>query len=1013
MGSRIRLDPDHLYEVFLEVGKPIQQAEDPYILQIFPETYSDDEVLKSVPKFAFPTLSNDSGNQPGEHFAFVLTDIESRFKFGFCRISLRTQTCLCIISCLPWYEVFYPLLDNISDQLSSSSSVTPFLDALHLTKSFKPGETVVVAVPSSNKNFHFACPIPNQLSLLPDNKNLLEFCTCFDVNNMMIIFASLLCERRILAYSQSLCRLTGCLAGASLLLHPMNWQHLYIPILPSHLLDYCSAPMPYLIGLHSSVMKKVKIHELGDTVILNIDENSVKSEYDDLSSLPEDVVYSLKKHLKQQDKAHGNQPTKDGVSRAFLKAMVAIIGGYRDALRFRPGEPITFDPDAFVVSRPAHMQSLLQKILQLQTFQQFVSDRLDLLNAGEGFKDEFDIEASLYSDKWGTQSRYKDWLSHMKKQGKKLRREGKDRWLEFTSKMRDRSRKTWKDLASRIEEIKKDEAGTTTVIPNTRSNIYGQPHRPPRPPPPNLGRALGPVPAPRPSTIRRQSLENKIQRYHPILDENSLADDVSQLKMERVSVDDADLNFNTLRNVNTDLMTDPDIQKAFRKSYSLEDFNPSPCHKDFDDEDEPAMVTWDQLSVPDILDDTKWTVADSEVVSLNSKSSSSVTGSDLVALGGGLPSTHPVPLPRHSAEFSQLASINRPDEVKPVQWSTPDRPLIVLDSSSSTSFNSLENIEFDPLKRPVAKEPQPNPSNGGLEKIPPPVPKPRLAKNARRPDSSPSSSARSRWSVLPSPVPDQAGPSSSPLPFNPQSIRDARAAFIQADVMKPVQLRQDSLDQFDPLASGQLVVDMPSCPSSRQSVVADDDNLLKEWNLDFDRIKQGGASNAPVSAAAFSSMPSLFPSGYPFPGPGVYPQASHPQINRPVTIGTSSYENRFPGMAALVNRLPELHHAHPSMLRPAPNAFRISAPATVANNGFSARSATLPTGSRLPSGVYSRNTDELIQSPPASSVLSSVQSTLNLLEDNQDFDPLLASKHPKRDFVPQSSSSSSQWEKFD
>lgn len=65
--------------------------------------------------------------------------------------------------------------------------------------------------------------------------------------------------------------------------------------------------------------------------------------------------------------------------------------------------------------------------------------------------------------------------------------------------------------------------------------------------------------------------------------------------MERVSADDADLNFNTLRNVNTDLMTDPDIQKAFRKSYSLEDFNPSPCHKDFNDDDEPTVVAWVQF----------------------------------------------------------------------------------------------------------------------------------------------------------------------------------------------------------------------------------------------------------------------------------------------------------------------------------------------------------------------------------------------------------------------------------
>lgn len=60
------------------------------------------------------------------------------------------------------------------------------------------------------------------------------------------------------------------------------------------------------------------------------------------------------------------------------------------------------------------MQPFLKKILQFQTFQQFVSDRLDLLNAGEGFKDDFDLEASLYSDKWGTQSRYKDWSNHMK-----------------------------------------------------------------------------------------------------------------------------------------------------------------------------------------------------------------------------------------------------------------------------------------------------------------------------------------------------------------------------------------------------------------------------------------------------------------------------------------------------------------------------------------------------------------------------------------------------------------------
>jgi DENN domain-containing protein 1 len=89
-------------------------------------------------------------------------------------------------------------------------------------------------------------------------------------------------------------------------------------------------------------------------------------------------------------------------------------GGYRDALRFRPNEQITFDPDAFIISRPASMQPFLKKALHLQTFQQFVSDRLDMLNAGQGFSDEFDQQVNLYGDRWGAQSRYKDWLNHMK-----------------------------------------------------------------------------------------------------------------------------------------------------------------------------------------------------------------------------------------------------------------------------------------------------------------------------------------------------------------------------------------------------------------------------------------------------------------------------------------------------------------------------------------------------------------------------------------------------------------------
>lgn len=103
---------------------------------------------------------------------------------------------------------------------------------------------------------------------------------------------------------------------------------------------------------------------MGEVVILDADSNSVETPFNDLESLPMDVVNSLKRELRNQ------VSLGDGVSRAFLRALVQLIGGYRDALRFHQGERITFNSDAFVESRPPSMQPFLRKMLQLQIFQQ-------------------------------------------------------------------------------------------------------------------------------------------------------------------------------------------------------------------------------------------------------------------------------------------------------------------------------------------------------------------------------------------------------------------------------------------------------------------------------------------------------------------------------------------------------------------------------------------------------------------------------------------------------------------
>lgn len=50
----------------------------------------------------------------------------------------------------------------------------------------------------------------------------------------------------------------------------------------------------------------------------------------------------------------------------------------------------------------------------VSTLFQFINERLDMLNTGQGFSDIFEVEATMQGDKLNAQSRYKDWLSSMK-----------------------------------------------------------------------------------------------------------------------------------------------------------------------------------------------------------------------------------------------------------------------------------------------------------------------------------------------------------------------------------------------------------------------------------------------------------------------------------------------------------------------------------------------------------------------------------------------------------------------
>ncbi|CAB4014224.1 Hypothetical predicted protein, partial [Paramuricea clavata] len=422
MGSRLRPVPDKIFECLIEVTAPVSENEGAKLISFFPDNYEDVNMLKDVvPKFCFPFAHDAEMVDAVQHFAFVLTDIEGLFRFGFCRYPPKAKTCLCILSDLPAFEMFYGLLNTLAelDNNARNERITSkqFLDLVLESQVPEPGTKFTVSDPGTGWMRQYNYPDPGKLPSIPENRNLTDYFSAVNPNNMIALFASMMFERRIIVTSKRLSLLTACTYSASLLLYPMHWQHVFIPVMPPSLLDYCSAPMPFLVGVHSSLMEKVRDMPLDDVVILDIDKQEIELTgecLDDVDNLPPEAVSKLNNILKKNTIAIGEY-----VARAFLSAIVILIGGYRDALKLS-NDTIIFEQDLFVSSRP-HMKSFLENLLKLQLFERFIHHRLEQLNSGEAIDDVFEEQVGLQTEndsKWVSQ--YKQWMKNRKRDGTQL-----------------------------------------------------------------------------------------------------------------------------------------------------------------------------------------------------------------------------------------------------------------------------------------------------------------------------------------------------------------------------------------------------------------------------------------------------------------------------------------------------------------------------------------------------------------------------------------------------------------
>uniref|UniRef100_H3AC05 DENN domain-containing protein 3 n=1 Tax=Latimeria chalumnae TaxID=7897 RepID=H3AC05_LATCH len=99
---------------------------------------------------------------------------------------------------------------------------------------------------------------------------------CFKTKQILQIITCILMEQRIVFFSSDWALLTLMAECFMLYLHPLQWQHTFVPILSREMLDFVMAPTSFLMGCHIDYFEEVN-REGEDLILIDINNGRIVS----------------------------------------------------------------------------------------------------------------------------------------------------------------------------------------------------------------------------------------------------------------------------------------------------------------------------------------------------------------------------------------------------------------------------------------------------------------------------------------------------------------------------------------------------------------------------------------------------------------------------------------------------------------------------------------------------------------------------------------------------------------
>lgn len=138
------------------------------------------------------------------------------------------------------------MLDIVQLHFDLAAFVPPFIQAVARTPPPRPGTSCVVS-PWGERGESFRLFAPDE-SMPPVASFELLF-TALGTVNVLRLVAALLHESRVIIIASKLADISTIAHCVMALLQPFTWQHVFIPVLPTSMIDYVCAPMPFVAGV--------------------------------------------------------------------------------------------------------------------------------------------------------------------------------------------------------------------------------------------------------------------------------------------------------------------------------------------------------------------------------------------------------------------------------------------------------------------------------------------------------------------------------------------------------------------------------------------------------------------------------------------------------------------------------------------------------------------------------------------------------------------------------------------